>query len=196
MFWTAYYVFYPIVYIFFFMITWWWQCVECRIYFPNVSESQTRIPQDTFLFPEAALRPGRGACLLPCLHCWRLPSVSVKHWMWQWWEVVNNCPSLLRFSWILQSPPKLIWLFPCVFRHDCSPDETFAFERLQTGYLPHGCPLPAELLCTFVHPHSTGALQACLYHFTLGCFFPIVPWKALSPSHCSWKFQTFPLSWM
>ncbi|XP_015325500.1 checkpoint protein HUS1 isoform X2 [Bos taurus] len=66
--------------------------------------------------------------------------------------------------------------------------------RLQTDYLPHGCPLPAELLWTFVHPHSTGALQACLYHFTLGCFFPIVPWKALSPSHCSWKFQTFPLS--
>lgn len=76
-------------------------------------ESKTRIPQDTFLFLEAALRPGRRACLL----LWCLHSVSVKCWMcqWQWWEALKNCPSLLGFSWLLQSPPELIWLCPLVF---------------------------------------------------------------------------------
>lgn len=68
MFWTAYYVFYLIVYIFFFydhlMVA-----VSGMSYLlaKCLYESKTRIPQDTFLFPEAALRPGRGACLLPCL---------------------------------------------------------------------------------------------------------------------------------
>lgn len=125
-------------------------------------------------------------------------SVSVKHWMWQWqwWEVVDNCPSLLGLPEFFSLGNSFDYVPRC-FRHDCPPCSKHTLWRLLCpDWLPAtGCPCLQN--CSGPLSITQHCLSpTCLYHFTLGCFFPIVPWEILDPSHCSWKFQTLPLPWI
>lgn len=112
----------------FFMITWWWQCVECRIYLPNVSMSPRQgSPRTHSSSWKQLLGQVEGRVYFPVYivdvypQCqWNTECDSDGKF---WTIVLHSWGSPEFFS----HPPKLIWLFPCVFRHDCSPDETFAF---------------------------------------------------------------------